>query len=165
MLHLIVSATLLLALTAPARAQLVPSIGEPLSGPRLGVTVVTGGTADRLRDELGMQPVMLQFGWQFETELFRSPTGLTGVTEWIPLAGGLEQGTLLPSISWLVGLRGRSGAEFAIGPNLSLTGVGLALAGGATVPVGGIAVPVNIAVVSGSGGPRLSLLSGFIMGR
>lgn len=158
-------AALLLASAGPAHTQTMVPVADQLAGPRLGITVLTGRTADRVRDELGMQPVILQFGWQFETELFRAASGLTGVTEWIPLVGGMEQGKLLPSLSWLVGLRGGSGAEFAVGPNLSLAGLGMALAGGATVPVGGIAIPVNLALVSGSGGPRLSVLSGYVMRR
>lgn len=159
------AAALLLASVGLAPAQLPDPTRNQMSGPRVGLTVLTGSSADRLRDELGMEPVIMQFGWQFERELFRSPTGLTAVTEMIPLAGGLEQGTLLPSLSWLVGLRGGSGVEFAGGPNLSLAGIGLAMAGGATIPLSGIAIPINLAVVSGSGGPRLSFLSGFVLRR
>lgn len=162
--HVVITALLIASAAGAARAQVLLPPSDPLSGPRVGITVVTGSSADRL-DEMGLSPVVVQFGWQFERELFRTASGLSGVTEWIPLAGGLEQGTVLPSLSWLVGLRGGSGAEFAVGPNLSLAGIGMAIAGGATVPIADLAVPVNLALVSGHGGPRFSVLSGFILRR
>lgn len=133
------------------------------AGPRFGVTVISGRNADRLREEIGVQPVITQFGWQFETNLIETESGLTAVTEWIPLVGGLEQGRLLPSISWLVGLRTRSGAEFGIGPNLSVAGTGLVLAAGATVQTDQISFPINLAVVPSAGGMRASLMTGFIL--
>ena len=154
---------LAVALPASASAQMRLS-NNRLSGPRVGLTVITGSNADRVREELGIQPVISQFGWQFETELFRAPEGgVTAVTEWVPLVGGLEQGQFIPSISWLVGLRTANGAEVAVGPNASLAGVGLALAGGVSFSVGVINVPLNFALVPSSGGLRVSVLTGFYL--
>ena len=41
-----------------------------LDGPRVGVTYITGDIAQRLADKLDTQPLITQFGWQFETEFF-----------------------------------------------------------------------------------------------
>lgn len=152
-------ALLLLAVAAQAAAQAL-HIQDRLAGPRVGLTVITGSNAERLRDELGIEPVITQFGWQFETELIRTDA-VTAITEWVPLAGGLEQGVFIPSLSWLVGLRTAKGAEIAVGPNASPAGVGLAVAGGVSFQAGSIAIPLNFAMVPSSGGLRVSVLSGF----
>ena len=161
----LLAAVALLLAAAGAQGQ---ADGGPrrLGGPRLGVTVVSGPTARTLRDSLDVAPVMTQFGWQFETQLYRAPeSGLTVVTEWVPLAGGLEQNLLLPSLSWLVGIRTDSGAEFAIGPNLSIAGSALAIAGGVSLGSGDLRFPVNLAVVPSREGVRVSLLTGFVVAR
>jgi hypothetical protein len=152
----------LLATSAPAHTQ-VQATGTKLSGPRFGLTVITGSNADRVRDELGIQPVISQFGWQFETQMFRSSEqgGVTAVSELVALAGGLEQGQFLPSLTGLVGLRTSTGTEIGVGPNVSLAGVGLAVAGGVTFSMGDLHLPLNVAVVPSSGGMRFSFLGGF----
>ena len=43
---------------------------------------------------------------------------------------------MLPSLSWLVGLRTRDGAEFGVGPNVTPAGTALAIAAGVTVRAG-----------------------------
>lgn len=151
---------ILLAGALPAAAQQFHAYDNRLAGPRVGVTVITGSNAERVRDELGIEPVITQFGWQFETELVRSEA-VTAITEFVPLVGGLEQGAFIPSLSWLVGLRTANGAEIAVGPNASLAGVGLAVAGGVSFQAGTIAIPLNFAMVPSSGGLRVSVLSGF----
>ena len=135
-----------------------------LGGPRVGVTVVAGGLVDELREH-DVAPVFTQFGWQFEQLFFAKGDGLVGVTEWVLLAGGLEQGKLIPSASWLVGLRSPRGVEFGVGPNASAAGLALAIAGGATIRYGFLNIPVNLAVVPGRDGVRVSVLSGFNMAR
>jgi hypothetical protein len=155
---------LVLICASTAHAQISAS-SDKLSGPRIGVTAITGSNATRIRDELDVYPVVTQFGWQFETELFRSTTGLSAVTEFVPLVGGLEQGQFLPSLSWMVGLRTSGGAEFAVGPNLSPAGFGLAFAGGVTYRTGELNLPVNLAVVPSRGGLRISVLGGFNLRR
>ena len=79
-------------------------------------------------------PNISQFGWQFEKQFYTRDSGVAAVNEWVVLLGGLDQGVALPSVSWLVGLRTREGAEFGIGPNITPAGVALALAGGRDVP-------------------------------
>jgi len=151
---------------APADAPAVSTAPLRLSGPRFGVTVVTGETADRLEEEFEARPVFTQFGWQFENRLFRlEDSGLTGVTEWVPLVGGLEQGLFLPSLTFLVGLRTRAGTEIGIGPNVSASGAGLAIATGISQAYGELNFPVNASVVLSDDGVRASLLVGFTLAR
>lgn len=133
-----------------------------LSGPRLGFTVLTAGAARRADERFGVNPFLTQFGWQFETRLFRMPNGTAGLLEFVPLIGGLEQGKFLPSLNALLGVRGAKGAEFGIGPNVTPVGVGIALAAGTTLRTdSGINFPITAAVVPGQGGLRVSLLVGF----
>jgi hypothetical protein len=134
-----------------------------LSGPRLGATFLSNGIRGKLLDEadIDVASVITQFGWQYEKRFLSSDTGLTGVTEWVFLMGGLDQGVALPSLSWLVGLRTVKGAEFAVGPNISPGGVALAAAAGVTFRSGNLNFPVNIAVVPSESGVRVSLLTGF----
>ena len=136
---------------------------EPLklSGPRFGVTYLTGELARRLDDEFGAASVITQFGWQFETRLFATDTGLSGVTELVPLVGGLEQGLFLPSLSFLVGLRTASGFEVGLGPNASLGGAAYVVAAGLTQRYGELNIPLNLSAVLSGEGVRVSFLVGF----
>jgi hypothetical protein len=135
-----------------------------LSGPRVGATFLSGGMTDKLSESyIDVAPVVTQFGWQFEKRFKTGTNGLAAVSEWVVLAGGLEQDVLLPSISWLVGLRTGSGLEFGVGPNASPTGVALAAAVGVTFTTGALNVPVNVAIVPSRDGVRVSLLTGFNM--
>ena len=133
-----------------------------LSGPRLGfTTILPGESADVLKTDLGMSPTFTQFGWQFETQYFALENGTAGLVEFVGLIGGLEQNKFLPSGSLLIGVRGPSGAEFAFGPNISLSGASFVLATGHTFKNGNLNFPVNFAVVPSSKGVRFSLLFGF----
>ena len=139
-------------------------IGEvvSLSGPRIGFTVLTGGAAARAREELpGLNPFLTQFGWQFETRIFRLSNGTAGLFEFVPLIGGLEQSRFIPSLNALIGIRGPKGFEFGIGPNLTPVSANVALAVGTSFRSGGVNFPLNLAVVPGNGGVRISLLAGF----
>lgn len=137
-----------------------------LSGPRVGATFLSPGVADTLRDHrIDAGWALSQFGWQFEKRIKTGPTGLSAVNEWVVLAGGLEQGIVIPSLSWLVGLRTGSGVEFGLGPNVTPAGVALALAGGVTISEGALNVPFNVAVVPSRAGMRVSVLTGFNMKR
>ena len=112
-----------------------------------------------------VKPMITQFGWQFEKEFYSKDGGVAAVNEWVALVGGLDQGVVLPSISWLVGLRTKEGTEFGIGPNVTPAGVALALAAGVTIRAGIMNVPMNLAVVPSSAGMRVSFLTGFNMRR
>jgi len=135
-----------------------------LSGPRFGVSLFSPGVVDKIEYETTHKigPVVTQFGWQFEKRFGGGGgSGLTGVTEWIVLVGGMEHGTILPSVNWLVGLRTRSGMEFGAGPNVSPAGSAVVLAVGKTFRAGALNLPVNLALVPSSDGVRVTLLCGF----
>ncbi|MBI4519649.1 MAG: hypothetical protein HY701_02335 [Gemmatimonadetes bacterium] len=137
-----------------------------IGGPRVGLTVLGGGLAEDLRDDFDAFPVVTQFGWQYEARFLPfADNGTTGVTELVLLIGGAEQGLFLPSITWLVGVRSARGAEFGLGPNVSLAGAAMAMGGGVTLRAGNVNVPMNLAVVPSGRGVRISLLTGFNMRR
>ncbi len=134
-----------------------------LSGPRVGVTFLSSGIRGKLQSDINAEvgSMISQFGWQKEKRFLSSDNGLTGVTEWVFLVGGMDQGVFLPSFSWLVGLRTIKGVEFAVGPNVTPAGIGLAGAAGVTFRAGNLNVPVNLAVVPTESGVRVSMLAGF----
>ncbi len=148
------------------------------SGPKVGFTVLGPGIFQERLKEKGYSPFIVQFGWQFETRIFTLENGTSGLLEWILLIGGAEKGLFLPSVSMLMGLRdGKNGFEFGLGPNLSLSGIGMAFAIGGSIKYDRITFPINLAMVpsvnvdntnnnfSGNNikktGLRLSLLVGF----
>lgn len=133
------------------------------SGPRFGVTYLGGAIVDTLRAsyETDVGKIVTQFGWQFERQFMSFAGGPTAVSEWIFLVGGLEQGAILPSLSWIIGVRLPNDVEFGVGPNLSPAGASLVLTGGKTFRAGALNVPVNLAVVPSKIGTRVSLLTGF----
>jgi hypothetical protein len=161
----------LLGIVAPLGAQTVispPPLAKTvdLSGPRFGVTSLSEGVVAKLQERsIAVRPMIAQFGWQFEKQFYSKDSGVAFVNEWIGLVGGLDQGVVLPSGSWLVGLRTREGTEFGIGPNVTPAGVGLVLAAGVTLRTGIMNVPMNIAVVPSQAGTRVTFLTGFSMRR
>lgn len=164
MRHLLHALAVTLALSSPALCQSIPPIAKTvgLSGPRIGFTSLSQGVVDKLKeDDIEVRPLITQFGWQFEKQFYAKNSGLTAVNEWVVLLGGLEQGVTLPSLSWMVGLRTREGAEFGVGPNVTPAGVALAFAAGLTVRAGVLNVPMNFAVVPSKAGTRVSMLTGF----
>ncbi|UOQ98486.1 hypothetical protein MUN81_03120 [Hymenobacter sp. 5317J-9] len=133
-----------------------------LDGPRVGVTFLSSGVRSKALEEgVEVGAVITQFGWQFESRLFRLPNGVSGLVEFVPLVGGLEQGRFLPSINGLLGIRGAKGFEFGVGPNVTPLGASLVLAMGTSIRSYGVNFPVNLAVVPGRDGMRVSLLVGF----
>ena len=133
-----------------------------LDGPRLGFTVLSQRVVDKAREQgVNLNPFLTQFGWQFESRLFRLPNGVSGLVELVPLVGGLEQGKFIPSVSGLVGVRGPKGFEVGVGPNVTPLGANIVLALGTSFQSNGINFPVNLAVVPGHDGLRVSLLVGF----
>lgn len=158
---------LTLIAAAPVAAQTViapPSrpIVANLSGPRFGVTTLSDGIVARLQDRfIDVNPVISQFGWQFEKQFYAKDSGVAMLNEWVFLLGGLDQGVALPSLSWMVGLRTANGTEFGVGPNVTPAGISLAMAAGTTIRAGFLNVPVNVAVVPSRDGMRVSFLTGF----
>jgi hypothetical protein len=164
------AALLILGLSTPAMCQpIVPPPADviSLSGPRVGFTVLSQSTVDTLKqdNQITVAPLISQFGWQFEKQFYSAQSGPTAVTECVVLLGGLDQGVAIPSLSWLVGVRTRDGAEFGVGPNITPVGVALAIAAGITFRAGTLNVPVNFAVVPSKSGTRVSVLTGFSLRR
>jgi hypothetical protein len=142
--------------------------GEPdtmsLSGPRVGVTFLSDGVRQKLATEgIDLGFAISQFGWQQEKRFLSSPAGWTGVNEWVLLLGGIDQGIVIPSASWLIGMRTAHGVEFAAGPNLTPAGLAVAIAGGVTFRTGNLNIPINMALVPSKEGARISMLAGFNM--
>lgn len=140
-----------------------PQENLKLGGPRLGFTILSQSYRDHIKKEYDTEvsALMTQFGWQFETRVFTLENGTSGLFEFVPLIGGLEQGKFLPSLSGLVGIRSAKGLEFGMGPNISLAGAGLVLAVGTNFQSQGVNFPVNFAVAPSKDGARFSLLFGF----
>lgn len=175
------AAVMILGAAGPARSQSVPApVPAPgatqlppvartanLSGPRFGLTILSEETVAKLKErsiELERTSVS-QFGWQFEKQFFTRESGVSMVTEWVALVGGLDQSVVLPSLSWMVGVRTRDGAEFGIGPNITPAGTALVLATGFTFRTGALNIPLNAAVVPSKAGTRFTLLTGFSLRR
>ena len=163
------AAALAAATAVPAAAQTLPPYAHSadLSGPRFGLTLLSDGIVAKLAErQLPVaRPYVTQFGWQFERQFFTKDSGVTMVTEWVALLGGLEQSIALPSLSWLVGIRTRGGAEFGIGPNITPAGTALVFATGMTFRTAAVNVPVNVAVVPSKSGTRVSVMTGFSLRR
>lgn len=95
-------------------------------GPRIGIVGFGGVAADVIRNKpneggYGSYPVMFQFGYQFEKQ-YLNEGNFQALIEFIPTITGLDQGRVIPSISFLNGLRNNvNGWEFAFGPTFNLT--------------------------------------------
>ena len=180
----IIAAVALLAVVAPMDAVAQNAVSPEtrastltrrhLSGPRFGFTAFTGDVA-AYRQSIGKQPIMTQFGWQFETAIISEASGNQALMEWIILLGGLEQSEQNLSLSWIAGYRLPQGLEFGVGPNISVrpaedpektiaSTTSMIMALGATLPFGEMFVPVNMAVAFAEGGPRITTLVGWIVG-
>ena len=95
----------------------------------------------------------------------------------------MEQGRFLPSISSVVGVRTDNGFEVGVGPNLSLSGVGMVFGAGYNLKSGNLNIPINIVFMPGkqkkgtvinngvseeysyNSGTRVSLMLGFNMSK
>ena len=159
MKKIIYTLSILLGFALSANAQI-----ESLAGPRFGLVYISEspGTSflngDLPLDEMGDLPenyndiakgaLTSLYGWQWESR-FADGGEVTGIVEWIALVGGMEKGKFLPSVSSMVGARTASGLEFAVGPNLSLTGIAMVFGVGYNFKSGKLNIPVNIAFVPG----------------
>ena len=132
---------------------------EKLAGPRIGFTYITAGPiADFIHDGFDFDeddfygstgPAFTTlYGWQWESR-FADGGNVTGIVEWVVLVGGMEKGMFLPSASSIIGARTDGGLEFGIGPNLSLSGIGMVFGVGYNFKSGNLNLPINISVIPG----------------
>jgi hypothetical protein len=155
--------------TVPAAVTVKRLPRQKLSGPRFGFTTFTGDVAD-MRDQAGLEPMMTQFGWQWETKIISTTGGNQALMEWVLLVGGVEQDEFNVSLGWITGYRLANGVELGVGPNFSANKdnrritTSMVVAGGSTLPFGDFYVPVNLAVAMAKGGPRITVLTGWIIG-
>ena len=135
---------------------------ETMSGPRFGITYLSPKTMDLAsKNGADIAPVVTQFGWHFERKFLTTKSGPEGVTALIPLIGGMEQGVIIPSLSWITGLRLRNGHEFGIGPNASIGTLGMTLVFGHSGKLGSLYIPKNVALALSPDGFQLSFMFGF----
>lgn len=91
--------------------------------------------------------ITTQYGWQWEKRFADNGGDVVGLVEWVALVAGMEKGMFLPSLTTMVGVRGKSGFEFGTGPNLSLSGLSFVFAIGYNVRSGDLNFPVNLSIV------------------
>jgi len=95
-----------------------------LSGPRFGFGMMLGPDArDYRRPEnqggWGVEPIASHIGYQFEVS-YLNQGNIQGLFEFIPLINAIEQGSFIPSLGILHGIRSnKTGFEFAVGTNFS----------------------------------------------
>ena len=134
---------------------------EKLTGPRVGFTFVSAGPiADFIHDGFDFDededggygstgPAFTTlYGWQWESR-FADGGNVTGIVEWIVLVGGMEKGMFLPSASSIIGARMDNGLELGVGPNLSLSGIGMVFGLGYNFKSGNLNLPVSISFIPG----------------
>ena len=133
---------------------------EKLAGPRIGMTLITAGpVADFLHEGFDFDEndrygstgdaFTTQYGWQWESRFADGGGEIVGIVEWIVLVAGMEQGKFLPSATSIIGARTNKGLELGVGPNLSLSGVGMVFGVGYNFKSGNLNLPVNIAFMPG----------------
>ena len=156
--------SIMLTMAIPTHAQKI----DRLAGPRVGVTFLTPGF---MSEELETS-MITQYGWQWESR-FADNGDIAGLVEWVVVVGGMEQQMFLPSISSLVGVRTGEGMEYAVGPNLSATGINMVFTIGKNFKSGDLNFPVNLAFVPNGNvwgededsGARISIMVGFNMSK
>ena len=126
------------------------------------MTYLSQGVVDAAKKEdIVINPLITQFGWQFEKKFLSTESGPEGISAIIPFVGGLEQNLVIPSVSWLIGLRLQNGFEFAMGPILSVGGSGMVMGIGHSSKFGELYIPKNLSLTFSKTGMKFSLTFGF----
>jgi hypothetical protein len=95
-------------------------------GPRMGIVGFSGVSASVIQNPINKggynsYPFMFQFGYQYEKQ-YLNEGNFQALVEMIPMISGMDQGRIIPSFSFLNGLRNnRTGWEFAFGPTFNIT--------------------------------------------
>ena len=120
---------LLMSLMAIFAFQGLQSQVVQLEGPRFGLSFISdGSTAQMLERKFDMDSAAFamdpngaslttQYGWQWEKRFADNGGDVVGLVEWVVMVAGMEKGMFLPSLTTMVGVRGKSGFEFGTGPN------------------------------------------------
>ncbi len=96
-----------------------------LNGPRMGGIFYTGEVASILQKKTAeggfdVYPLMFQFGYQYEKQ-YLNQGNFQALFEIIPLVTGLDQNKLIPSITFMNGMRNSLwGLELAFGPTFNV---------------------------------------------
>ncbi len=133
---------------------------EKLAGPRIGMTLITASpVADFLHEGFDFDEndrygstgnaFTTQYGWQWESRFADGGGSVVGIVEWIVLVAGMEQGKFLPSATSIIGARTDGGMELGVGPNLSLSGIGMVFGVGYNFKSGNLNLPVNLVFMPG----------------
>ncbi|MEI7906771.1 MAG: hypothetical protein WCI84_05380 [Bacteroidota bacterium] len=146
-------------------------LGEKnFGGPRLGVTLVPGETvlsAEMKKKNIGR--MLSQFGWHFEYQVVPDGGGPSFVIQFVPLVGGVEYGTLIPSGTLAMGVRLPGGIEFGLGPNAIVTPTkitsALVMSVGQNFNYGGVNIPLNFVFATNPNGNRFSIVFGYAIQR
>lgn len=145
-----------------------------LSGPRMGMSyaIPDGKELHQSLRENDMGQFISQFGWHFEWIVEPEKGGPAFVIETIPFIGGVEYGTVVPSLSLVMGVRLPAGYEFGMGPLAYYTGVedkpvgsSLVMAFGKSLDFNGVSIPLNLAVATSPKGTRASFIFGYAIHR
>lgn len=160
---LTLSALPVLGVAAPAQTRDLAR--QSLEGPRLGIVTVGGRRALAELRAHDLHPVLSLFGWHFEQRITPEAGGATLVTEQILAVLGVEQSTVIPTATVLLGVRLRRGFEIGVGPNISPLGGAVAVGVGWTFDYQGVALPLNLAYVHAPGAFRVALAGGYAIRR
>jgi hypothetical protein len=165
-----VPALLAAALAAPLAAQQLPDTvpvleQRTLDGPRMGFTYISGPKAEAKLAENHLDPLMSLFGWHFEQIVRPESGGPSFVIQEVLLVAGVDQGTAIPSGSFMLGIRFPHGFEFGMGPNVTPLGTAMAIGIGKSLRYGGVTIPINFALVRSQGALRTSILVGYAIRR
>lgn len=142
-----------------------------LGGPRLGITYVPGNTAlvEKLKEK-GIGTTISQFGWHFEYQIIPEGGGPSFILQSVPMLGGVEYGTLIPSVTFAMGIRLPDGLEFGMGPNIMFGGsrgasTSLVVAIGQSFNYGGVSIPLNLVLATNPDGNRFSVVFGYAIAK
>jgi hypothetical protein len=125
-------------------------------GPRAGVSVVPAST----RGDVSTGTVNSLFGWVVDVR-YSSQRNFEGYAEAGIFVEGVERGVLYPETWGYFGIRQKAGFGLAVGPSLSVYGLGLGIAPSYSFRVDRIMIPLTFNTVLTDGDVRHQLHIGF----
>jgi hypothetical protein len=148
---------LILAGAGVARAQ-TPSALDNISffGPRAGISVIP----ETLLEDKSTQMVNSLFGWSMDIR-YMAKGNFEGFAEAGFFLEGVENGVIYPEAWGYFGFRQKQGWGIALGPQVSVYGVGLGIAPSYSFRVDRLLIPVTLNTVITGGEPRWQLHFGF----